>query len=412
MISFIDYILMIEAKVDDLVAKHPEHEEAIRAYHAADPTPTKKFLPWLVKQHIAGNVTPNDARLHSTLQHFDKVKHTLDNKDHSGYHYNDLANVVGDRVKAKAEQEAKKNAVETIHREPSTGITAQHIKTKEASQDLYGGGAERGGKKGCARGTSWCVSARSGGNLFGQYGHMYTIHDPHDDNAPYAVHPFSNQGSITSRHNDGDRPYKEVVAKNPRIAGAVDKILRHSTKYIDSLLNDTETSWQAIQHPHATPEHIHKALDSDDYMTRELAAAHHNATPANIDKALNGRDANAQEAAIRNPNATHAQIQNVLENGDSGLVHAALRNPNLSPKHINHVLKYGSENQKVTALRHNNVSEENLTNAINDKSMAVRLRAIHHPKANVKHINIALNSDSQDFRDEAREIAKKKGFQI
>jgi len=335
MISFINYLLMIEAKVDDLVAKHPEHEEAIRAYHAADPSPTKKFLPWLVKQHMAGNVTPNDVRLGSTLQHFDKVKHQLDNKDHSGYHYNDLANTVGDRVKSKLEADAKKNSVETIHKEPS-GITAQHIKTKEASQDLYGGGEHRGGKKGCARGTNWCVSARSEKNMFHSYGPMYTIHDSHDENAPYAVHPFNNNGTITSRHNDGDEPYKEVVNNNPRISKAVNKIMQHASRHVGEMLSheDHKVRAKALQSPIVSSEHLHKALSDPHFSVREAAAGHPSATAEHVGKALEDKDEYVRRLAAMHPSATEDHINKALGDKNELVRMAALHNPNSTPKHL------------------------------------------------------------------------------
>jgi HEAT repeat protein len=404
MLSFINYLLMIEAKVDDLTAKHPEHAEAIRAYNNADPTPTKKFLPWLVKQHIAGNVTPDDARLGSTLKHFDKVKHTLDNKDHSSYHYNDLANAVGDRVKAKMEQEGKKGAVETIHSEPKTGITAQHIKTKEASQDLYGGGSERGGKEGCARGTNWCVSARSGGNLFGQwvhYGPMYTIHNPHDDNAPYAVHPFHNGGTITSRHNNGDEQHHDVLAKNPQLKDAFNSILKHSSKIIDKTLNDEgdeHVRAAAIQHPSITPEHITKALDDNSARVRSVAITHPKATPEHITKALYDGYSNVRYAAITHPKATPEHITKALGDENSSVRYAAITHPKATPEHITKAL--GDEDYEVryTAISHPKATPEHITKALDDEYYEVRSAAITHPKATPEHITKALDDEDSGVR--------------
>jgi HEAT repeat protein len=429
MLSFINYLLMIEAKVDDLAAKHPEHADAIRKYSAADPTPTKKFLPWLVKQHISGHVTPDDARLGSTLQHFDKVKHSLDTKDHSSYHYNDLATAVGDRVKSKMEQEGKKNAVETIHTQPN-GITAQHIKTKEASQDLYGGGNERGGKKGCARGTSWCVSARSEGNQFHNYGHMYTIHAPNDDNAPYAVHPFNRRGTTTSRHNDGDISHEEVVKKNPHLKGAVDAIMNHSAKHIDAALGDTspDVRARAIQHPKATPEHITKALNDKSEDVRTASIQHPKATPEHITKALNDEDAWVRASAIehpkatpehitkalsfsgednkwirkqaiRHPNATTKHITKALNDEDQGVREAAIQHPKATPEHITKALSLsGYDNRWIRkqAIKHPKATPEHITKALNDEDQGVREAAIEHPKATPEHITKALSLSGYD----------------
>jgi t-SNARE complex subunit (syntaxin) len=393
-------MLMIEAKVDDLASKHPEHAEAIRVYNAADPTPTKKFLPWLVNQHIAGNVKPDDPNLHSTLKNFDKIKHTLDNKDHSGYHYNDLANKVGDRVKAKEEQEAKKNAVETIHSEPN-GITAQHIKTKEASQDLYGGGEERGGKKGCARGTSWCTSARSGGNAFGQYGHMYTIHDPHDDNAPYAVHPFDYGGaSITSRHNDGDKPYKDVLEQKPHLKNAVNNIMKHSAKHIDEMINshDEDEVHLGIKHPNATPEHITKALNHNESYVRRAAIRHPNATSEHIDKALNDEYFGIRTQAIRHPKATAEHITKALNDAHYEVRAAAVQHPKVTSKHITKALSDEHSNVREAAIKNPNATSEHIAKALNDEDFFVRRLAIKNPNATSEHITKALDDEHHNVR--------------
>ena len=59
----IETVELIEGKVDDLAAQNPDIP--VRDYAAKDPTPTKKFLVWLVKQHKLKNVIPNDPDLES-----------------------------------------------------------------------------------------------------------------------------------------------------------------------------------------------------------------------------------------------------------------------------------------------------------------------------------------------------------
>ena len=397
MLSFINYILMLEAKVDDLASKYPEHSDAIHKYNSADPTPTKKFLPWLVKQHISRHVTPDDVRLHSSLKNFDKVKHSLTTKDHTGYkHFNDLADTVEGHVKNKMEQEGKKNAVETIHSEPKTCVTAQHIKTKEASQELYGGGNEREGKRGCARGTSWCVSARSENNMFHHYGHMYTIHDPHDDHAPYAVHPFN--GTITSRHNNGDNPHEEVVKKNPRIKKAVDAIMNHSAKHIDKDLEheSAKVRESAVGHSKATSAHIDKALNDKHYYVRKAAARNPNATAAHIDKAMGDEHHVVRTAAITNPNATAAHIGKALNDEDHNVREAAIQHPKATTEHIDKALTDADYHVRKLAVGHPNATSAHIDRALKDKSDSVRTAAITNPNATAKHIDKALK-DKDDF---------------
>jgi len=222
---------LVEGKVDDLAEKNPG--VPVREYAAKDPTPTKKFLPWLIGQHKQGNVSIDHPDLESTLGGFDKYKHLHGIQDHNKYSFDQVRDAVkphvGKLLGKAAKEQQNVGGTELLHSEQS-GIKAFHIKTREASQNLYGGGEKRGGEKGGFRGTTWCTSARSGECMFKKvYGEMYTIHDPNDDNAPYAVHPDPKAGHVADRHNvpDAEVPIGDFVKKNPHLKKAIDAIHRH-----------------------------------------------------------------------------------------------------------------------------------------------------------------------------------------
>ena len=148
-----------------------------------------------MKQHLKGNTTPNTPNLKDILQGIEKYRHLHDIKDHTPLDYYQVRDLVephsGKLLGKAAKKQQMVNGVEQVHSNPK-GIKAYHIKTKDASQMLYGGGIESGGNRGLrgAVGTNWCVSARSEWCLFRKgYGLMYTIHVPGDEKSPYAVHP-------------------------------------------------------------------------------------------------------------------------------------------------------------------------------------------------------------------------------
>jgi len=223
--------VLTEGKIDVLKSQNPDIAPEIDHYANQDNTPTKKFLPWLVSQHKKGNVTiHNDVS--GTLDAFESYKNMHGIKDHTQYTYPNLrARVmpyVGGPKTRKEEVESIKNkGVEQVH--SSGNVSAYHIKTKEASQALYGGG-EGVGK----HGTSWCVSARSDSCLFGDtYGKMYTIHAENDHQSPYAVHP--DNGTVTTKQNDGDNDIKQIIGEKPHIKDAVDAIVNHHYDSMDNI---------------------------------------------------------------------------------------------------------------------------------------------------------------------------------
>ena len=241
--TFVEYlqetILLIEGKVEKLEAKHPD--VPVRKYAELDTTPTKKFLDWLVKQHLKGNITPDTPNLKDILQGIEKYRHLHDIKDHTPLDYYQVRDLVephlGKLLGKAAKQQQIETGVEQVYSGPK-GIKAYHIKTKDASQMLYGGGIESGGNRGLrgAVGTDWCVSARSKLCLFRKgYGLMYTIHVPGDENSPYAVHP--EEETITTRHNDGDKSYKNVIKQNPHLEQPYNAIVKHYTKINEYIMN-------------------------------------------------------------------------------------------------------------------------------------------------------------------------------
>ena len=86
MLKFKEYLaemFLLEGKIDDLKVQNPSLHPEIDAYAAADPTSTKKFVPWLVSQHKKGNVTPDHPDLHQVLGNYDRYKNIHGIKDHA-----------------------------------------------------------------------------------------------------------------------------------------------------------------------------------------------------------------------------------------------------------------------------------------------------------------------------------------
>lgn len=357
----IETIELIEGKVDDLAAQNPDIP--VRDYAAKDPTPTKKFLVWLVKQHKLKNVIPNDPDLESILKGFDQYKHLHGIPDHSRYTYQQIRDVVmphiGKLLGKAAKQQQNIEGVEKIYQGPD-GIEAFWIKTKEASQNLYGGGRERGGELGGFRGTTWCVSARSEACLFERvYGKMYTIHVPGDDRAPYAVHPLNKL--ITNRYNDGDISIDKFLQSNIHLKSAINKILEHYNK--DNLL---------IEKFDKDPD---KITDDDMYF------------------ALNNTNKKLASRAMQHPKMNSVLLYQALKNINPYIRIEALDNDYINKNHLMLASKDSDANVRSSVADHKDADDDVLKKLMQDSVPKVRQKVVS--KINLAYLNDMLQKEKE-----------------
>ena len=255
--EFLAEMFLLEGKIDDLKVQNPGLHKEIDQYTAADPSPTKKFVPWLVSQHKKGNVTPNHPDLHAVLGNYDRYKNIHGIKDHASKTFQEIGATIMPLIgTGSTKAEIADQGHVKIH--DSGNIQAYHVANKEASQKFYGGGPKAGPTN-----TTWCVSARSDRCRYEEspYGKLYTIHVKGDPDSPYAVHPGHEDretGSITNRHNDGDREIDNELKTNPKIARlkpAIDAIRKHyepikkqHEAFVHRLANDHDLTKDEIDH--------------------------------------------------------------------------------------------------------------------------------------------------------------------
>jgi len=125
-------------------------------------------------------------------------------------------------------------------------------------------------------------------------------------------------------------------------------------------------------HPNATPEHISKALDDEDWEVRQAAASRPNATHEHISKALDDEDENVRMTAIEHPNATHEHISKALDDKDYYVRKAAASHPNATHEHISKALDDEDWEVRHEAASHRNATPEHIKKALRDKDQYVR----------------------------------------
>ena len=349
---------LLEGKIDDLKAQNPNLHHVIDAYTAADPTSTKKFVPWLVSQHKKGNVTPDHPDLHQVLGNYDRYKNIHGIKDHTSKTFQEVHSTIMPLIgtgSTKAEI-ADKGHVK-IH--DSGDIQAYHVANKEASQKFYGGGPEAGPTN-----TNWCVSARSDGCLYEKhpYGKMYTIHVKGDPDSPYAVHPGhenTQTGSITNRHNDGDNEIGTQLETNPKIARlkpAIDAIRKHHDPLAHRLANDHDL----------TKTEINKAMNSPKYQAHLLQNPH----------------SHIIMAALNHPKADVRTTWYAAEHHDPQVAMAGLNHPEANRRTTWYAAKHNDPQVALAALNHPKADNGTTWYAAEHHNSQVAMTGLNHPKAN------------------------------
>ena len=387
MLKFKEYLaemFLLEGKIDDLKVQNPGLHREIDAYADADPSPTKKFVPWLVSQHKKGNVTPDHPDLHQVLGNYDRYKNIHGIKDHASKTFQEVHSTIMPLIgsgSTKAEIAGQGHV--KIH--DSGDVQAYHIANKEASQKFYGGGPAAGPTN-----TTWCVSARSEDCRYEKspYGKMYTIHVKGDPDSPYAVHPDHENrqtGSITNRHNDDDKEIDNELKSNPKIARlkpAIDAIRKHydplafrlandhdlTKDEIDKAMNDKKYQKRLLQNPH-----IHVALVALNHPKADNETTWHAAENQNPKVAL---------AALNHPKADDMTTLRATEHQDSRVVLAALNHPKADDWTTLRATEHQDSRVVLAALNHPKADDWTTLRAAKHHNPQVVMAALNHPKAN------------------------------
>lgn len=134
--------ILVEGKVEDLQAKHPDVDVAAAA--AADPSPTKKYLAWMVKQLAAGAAKED---LFPSVKFFDQHLQKFEKKDVNAYR---TAKELEDAVKAA---------------EPKVSASAEKKKAKTDAKKIYEDERylvvrpdSHGACVAYGKGTQWCIT--------------------------------------------------------------------------------------------------------------------------------------------------------------------------------------------------------------------------------------------------------------
>ena len=414
--EFLAEMFLLEGKIDDLKAQNPGLRPEIDAYADADPSPTKKFVPWLVSQHKKGNVTPDHPDLHQVLGNYDKYKNIHDIKDHSSKTFQEVHNAIMPLIgTGSTKTEIADQGHVKIH--DSGDVQAYHVANKEASQKFYGGGPEAGPTN-----TRWCVSARSEDCRYEEspYGKLYTIHVKGDPDSPYAVHPgheYKQTGSITNRHNKGDKEIDDELESNPKITRlkpAIDAIRKHH----DLIKKQHEAFVHRLANDHdLTRDEIDTAMSSSKYQKHLLQNPHSHIAMAALNhpeadyettwNAAGNKDPQVALAALNHPKADNGTIQYAVSNKNPQVALAALNHPKADYGTTRNAAQHQDPQVAMAALNHPEANSATTHYAAQHQDAKVAMAALNHPEAdNETTWNASKHADPQ-VRTKAQELLDK-----
>ena len=132
------------SKISDLKSLYPNLSKEIDQLYSADPTPTKKYIHWSIKQLKLGF---DVQQIIDIIQNFHKYSLKLQNKDINSYSYNSLKNIISglqDKPPLSI-KEIKQSGSYKVYESPNFIVI--HPKTKAATH-FY------------ASGTRWCITMK------------------------------------------------------------------------------------------------------------------------------------------------------------------------------------------------------------------------------------------------------------
>jgi hypothetical protein len=216
--------LLLESRLDYLKANtHPfdMSHDATREHHSigaivdhfannADPTVNKQHTQYALGLYKNKAIRQEDAyKVKDALTTFEKYKHKLApaDKNMTVKNYPTVKSIT-DKMQpfegthaSKAEE--KKSLTTQGHdlKYEDDHIKVYHLGNKTASQEIYGGGASRGGT-----GTDWCTAARSKDCRFDDYhkrGKLHVVHRK-SDGAVFQYHAHEDQ--FMDKHDETIKP--------------------------------------------------------------------------------------------------------------------------------------------------------------------------------------------------------------
>jgi len=365
MLSFSQYLILLEGKADDLRQQHP-HLSGLSDRHLV------KYGPALSR---FADVPKDVNKVASTLNNFDKHGSKLEGKlkdfgQHPSFEHvqQHLQPHVEKTETKKTETETAKSGAPVVF-DNGEGLKVRHIQTPEAAQGPH------------CKDTKWCVTSKgeTGREHFHNYSKggrnkMYVIHTP--DGKRFAYH--EGEEAIARDEKDGRVHIADIVKQHPDLQKS--KVLQNSKwgaffgdeKKIEKLKqkaksNKEENRMFAAKHPAVAP-HL---IEDESYFVRQQVATH----PEHAGKMVND-----PTPRVRVQVAKHPEHAGKMVNDESSMVRSTVAQ---HPEHAGKLINDPNPKVRVEVAKH----PEHAGNLIHDQSISVRTEVAQHPEHAGKMVN-------------------------
>ena len=365
MLSFSQYLILLEGKADDLRQQHP-HLSGLSDRHLV------KYGPALSR---FADVPKDVNKVASTLNNFDKHGSKLEGKlkdfgQHPSFEHvqQHLQPHVEKTETKKTETETAKSGAPVVF-DNGEGLKVRHIETPKAAQGPH------------CKGTRWCVSSRGekGRGFFNEYSNggenkMYVIHTP--EGKRYAYH--EGEEAIARDEEDNDVNLAHIVRKHPDLQKS--KVLQNSKwgaffgdeKKIEELKqkaksNKEENRMLAAKHPAVAP---HLIEDESPFVRQEVAKHPEHA----------GKMVNDPTLRVRNEVVKHPEHAGKMVNDESWMVRSIVAQ---HPEHAGKLVNDEDWTVRQEVAKH----PEHAGKLVNDEIIGVRKEVAQHPEHAGKMVN-------------------------
>lgn len=445
MFSFKQFILIIEAKIDDLKSsigqistehdpdgKFTEPSDIVDHFHSHNPTGDVNHTRWVVNQYHQGNLKQEDApSMKDTLTDFNRFRNNLHKKQINQYKtLSDLRDAIRPFSEAKrkqtftlSNQEFKdvQNGSTLVHESPN--VSLYHVHNKEAA---------------CALGKDmpWCTSRQDNKNMFDHYNketnkRFYIAHLPNEQ-APYrklgigiGANEFQDENNTNISHEN----LIDLVKRNPELKkipvlqGSRYAVTEIPEKYPELVKNDLdgmkkmdytddqitnlmkhkdpEIRSSIILHPNASSKHADIGIKDKNYDVRLSTLFSKASTEKHFVDAVNSPFSEYRSAIASNPKATKKFIDTLINDNESEVRGSLGKNPNLTKEHIDTLVNDKSGFVRQMIANNPNLTKEHIDKLIKDNDWSVRSWLAENPNLSKEHIDTLMNDESEYVRSSA-----------
>ena len=381
--------ILVESKVDDLQAKNPDVD--VRVLSAADLSPTKKYLAWMIKQVVAG---ADEEEVTALVSAFDANALRLPKKDINAYasvsELKAALSALPEKSKSQERRSVKEEGSVKVYEDENQVVVRPD--TKKAVQK-YG------------RGKKWCITQEKESHYETYSSNNVVFYFVISRSRPQ-TDPFSKVAISIQRGLKNEILQTELFDATDK-GQSVESVSEHVKGFAQILSvceQDAVTrpmgSLAKLKNGIATEEEIEKLYVGADKQTKVLIAQNKK-TPARLLMILaKDEDEYVTQLVAQNPSAPAELLSALAKNEDVNVRCSVALNPSAPTEVLSILAKDKNVDVRWNVARNTSAPVEVLLNLARDKNVDVRWNVTTNRSAPAealsalakdKNVNVRIN---------------------